>query len=125
MANPQRPAPGANRTTNTTTSTASTKRSSTGLYIGIIAVIILLLVLFFGGFFTADPVAEEEIVTPLATEEEELDIVPEPVTPEVGTDPVETIPETDADLAPVDPAVEEEDVIDIEGDADVEVLDES
>lgn len=102
MADPQRPHHPASTTPH---------KSNTGLYVGITAVVVLLLALFFGGFFADDPVADQDVTTPATTQGEDVNVI--------TTDPA-----TDTGTAPADPATGD-DTITIEGDAEVEVLDES
>ncbi|MFN7004424.1 MAG: hypothetical protein ACK4NW_13455 [Roseinatronobacter sp.] len=102
---------------------------SWGVYLAIIAIVLLVLYLLFGNVFSPDPVPDEDPAV-------------ETTTPDAGPDPVapDADPAGGSETAPADPATggdptapgdaaeeeeEEEDVIDIEGDAEVEVLDES
>lgn len=95
-----------------------------GLYLAIALVLLLLLLWLFGDVFTNDAVLEDEPTTQTTS----------PETGSGATDPASprpaTTPQAGSDTtAPTDPATEgpetQDDVIEIEGDADVEVLDDS
>ena len=123
MANPQRPDPGQNGT-----GTSRRQSGSTWIYGGIAAIIILLLILFFGGFLGNGTALQDDVATPAVTEPSAQDdaevITSDPPT----TAPPATIPDSQTDMpapAPAAPATPEEDTIEIQGDAEVEVLDES
>lgn len=120
MANPQRPDPGQNGT-----GTSRRQSSSTWIYGGIAAIIILLLILFFGGFLGNGTALQDDVATPAVTEPSAQDdaevITSDPPT----TAPPATIPDSQTDMPALAPATREEDTIEIQGDAEVEVLDES
>lgn len=120
--NPNDPAPG----------TQSQQGRSWGVYLAIIAIVLLVLYLLFGNVFSPDPVTNEEPAVGTS--------VPEAGTSGTGSEPVTADPDPvgGSQPAPADPSAGgdatapgettgqgEEDNIDIQGDADVEVLDES
>lgn len=119
----------------------SSGKSNKGLFIGIAVVVVLLILLFFGGFFTDDTIIEEDAAFESTTPEvgttgnedqsgEEVEIItsdPDGAAPE--TQPDATAPATETDTAaPADPDADTQgvdEVIEIEGDAEVEINDES
>ncbi|WP_322891103.1 MULTISPECIES: hypothetical protein [unclassified Yoonia] len=125
MANPRRPDPGTHRTDAT-----GTQSGNTWIYGAIAAiVIVLLLVLFLGGYLGDNTARQDDVATPAVTEQGDAEVI--------TSDPaIAPAPTSDAAAPPAagtgaldDPApasIEEDgNVIDIEGDAEVEVLDES
>lgn len=130
MANPRRPDPGTH-----TTDATGTQSGKTWIYGAIAAVVILLLVLVFGGFLGDDTAMQDDVAAPPATEQDDAEVITsDPATTPASTDdaaaPPAAVPETQADVpeeaAPDDTdGTEDDGVIDIQGDADVEVLDES
>ncbi len=105
---------------------SQSKATSWVLYLAIALVILLVILWLFGDVFTDDTVLEDE-PTVQTTEPETSPAATDPVTPPPPTTPeAETETVTPADPA-ADAAEEEEadEVIEIEGDADVEILDDS
>ena len=101
---PRRPAKGSNR----------------GLYIGIAVVVVLLILLFFGGFFTDDGIIEEDAA--VQTTAPEADGAGNDTRTGAETEVITS----DTDTASPDADAQDgEAVIDIEGDAEVEVIDEN
>lgn len=124
MANPRRPDPGTHNT-----DTTGPQSGKTWIYGAIAAVVILLLVLFFGGFLGDDTAMQDDVATPTPTEQDEIEVITsDPSTAPAPTDDAAAPPAAGTDVLD-DPAPagteEDADVIDIEGDAEVEVLDES
>lgn len=115
--NPNDPAPG----------TQPQKGRSWGIYLAIIAVVLLVLYLLFGNVFSPDPVPEDEPAVGTSVPDSGSDPVATDPDPAGGTEPTPADPTTDGDTTAPDDAAGDSDVdnIDIEGDADVEVLDES
>jgi hypothetical protein len=101
MATPPRRDPN-HRPTETSTNSANSR----GLYLGIGAVILLLVLLFFGGFFTTDTTTSAPATQPA---NQETDVI--------TSDPA----------GASDPATGADDttIIDVESDAEAEVIDES
>lgn len=101
------------------------KSSNRGLYIGIAVVVVLLILLFFGGFFTDDSIIEEDAA--VQTTAPEADTAGDDIGTE--TEVITSDPDTaasDTETAPPGADAQDgEEVIDIEGDAEVEVIDEN
>ncbi|MFU8863878.1 MAG: hypothetical protein ACNA7O_08175 [Rhodobacterales bacterium] len=99
-----------------------------GLYLAIALVILLVVLWLFGDVFTTDTVQEDEPAVQTTAPETTPETAPpatEPASPPPATTPgtgTETTPTTEP---ATDEAEEQDGVIEIEGDAEVEVLDES
>lgn len=108
-----------------------------GLIIGGVVVVVLILYLMFGNLFTNEPLDDvDPVVEPTTTDPlSEPDVtVPEPApaetetapqTPTTAPDTGTTEPEEDSGAIAPDAQEDGDDVINIEGDAEVEILDDS
>jgi len=106
-----------------------------GLYLAIALVILLVVLWLFGDVFTTDTVQEDEPAVQTTAPETTPEAAPPatetaPPATDPASPPPATAPDTGTETAPTtepatDGAEEEDDVIQLEGDAEVEVLDES
>lgn len=97
-----------------------------GLYLAIALVVLLVLLWLFGDVFTDDSAMQEEPAVQTTAPETSPD------TTDQASPPPATVPEPETDTTtPADPdpatdgAEEQDEVIEIEGEADVEIIDES
>lgn len=98
------------------------KNSNRGLYIGIAVVVVLLILLFFGGFFTDDTMVQDDATgtgTGVITSD------PDVAAPDAQPDATATETDTAPPDTPDANTPDDEEVIILDGDAEVEIEEEN